>query len=176
MQKLLITLVLSSALTCALGQKERKISSFLTTQFNQTLYDASKPNNPWGLGLGLQTFYNNKTKFKPFIELTGNAYLAGDKVLRTDKYGNVINEVNGMVNLFAGVSCNASKNIYLSLATGPAFMTGQTSLGIKPAAGIYFPKSKRWKAEVSYLNIFNRHKPTGQDLGTLSLGIGIRLF
>jgi hypothetical protein len=39
----------------------------LSIQYNKTIYDFTSANNPWGIGLGIQTLLNNKTKFKPKI-------------------------------------------------------------------------------------------------------------
>ena len=176
MQKTITTLLLCFVLTCCFAQKQKKVSTYLTTQFNTTLYDVAKENNPWSIGLGLQAFLNIIPKFKPSIELTGDAYLMNDKVLRTDAKGNKIDDLGGMVNLFAGVSYNPTKHIYISLLGGPSFLGGQTRLGIKPSVGFYFPKSQRWVAKISYINIFNRNKPTKEDFGSLSFAIGFKLF
>ena len=176
MQKIITALLFCCVFTCAFAQKQRKVSTYLTTQFNTTLYDVAKANNPWAVGLGLQAFFNNATKFKPAIELTGDLYLENDKVLRFDSTGNTINSLEGMVNLFAGGSYNPTKRFYFSLMGGPSFLGGQTRLGIKPAVGFYFPASKRWEAKVAYINIFDRNKSTKQDFGSLTFAIGIKLF
>ncbi|MEJ7822682.1 MAG: hypothetical protein WKF85_10200, partial [Chitinophagaceae bacterium] len=107
MQKLITTLLLCLILTQSFSQSQSKISTYLLTQYNNTLYDYTAGNNPWGIGLGLQTFLNNKTKFKPTIELTGDVYLEDDKVFRSNPDGSFPengNDVRGMVNLFVGSS------------------------------------------------------------------------
>lgn len=58
----------------AFSQVQRKVSVYLFTQYNKTLYDRTKGNNPWGYGLGLQATLNTKTMFKPTIEITGDLY------------------------------------------------------------------------------------------------------
>ena len=179
MQKIIMTFLLCLILAKTFGQSQKKISTYLFTQYNNTLYDITKGNNPWGVGLGLQTFFNNRTKFKPTIELTGDIYLEDDKVLRLNADGTVpanYNDVRGMVNLFVGTSFNPTKNIYLSFLAGPSFISGQTMLGIKPSIGFYFSKSQKWIGKVSYINIFNRDKITKEDFGSLSLAIGLKLF
>lgn len=166
-------------LTQSFGQTQRKVSAFLQTQYNSTLYDYTKGNNPWGIGLGLQAFLNNKTKFKPTIELTGDIYLEDDKVLRLNSDGSIPkndNSVSGMVNLFAGSSFHPTQSVYLSFVAGPSFISGQTLLGIKPSVGFYFSKNHKWTGKVSYINIFNRTQATNEDFGSLSLAIGLRLF
>ena len=149
------------------------------TQYNKTIYDRTIGNNPWGIGLGLQTFYNNKTNFKPTIELTGDIYLEDDKVLRLNPDGSIptnYNDVRGMVNLFVGTSFSPTRNTYLSFVAGPSFIGGQTMLGIKPSFGFYFSKSQKWTGKISYINIFNRDKTTKEDFGALSLAVGLKLF
>jgi hypothetical protein len=166
-------------LTQSFGQTQRKISTFLSTQYTRTLYDYTKGNNPWGMGLGLQTFLNNSTKFKPTLELTYDLYLEDDKVLRSNPDGTFPkngNGVGGMVNLFAGSSFHPTQSIYLSFVAGPSFIGKQTLLGIKPTFGFNFSKAQKWTAKISYINIFNRTKIIDQDFGSISFAIGLKLF
>ena len=176
MQKLIATFLFFFIFTLSFGQAQRKVTTYLLTQYNKTIYDRTSGNNPWGVGLGLQTFFNNKTKFKPTIELTGDIYLEDDKVLRLDPDGTIpttSNDVRGMVNLFFGSSFHPTQNIYLSLVAGPSFISGQVLLGIKPSFGFYFSKNQRWTGKLSYINVFNRDKITKEDFGSVSLAIGI---
>ena len=179
MQKVIMTFQICFILTQTFGQTQKKISTYLLTEYNKTIYDRTRGNNPWGVGLGLQTFFNNKTRFKPTIELTGDIYLEDDKVLRLNPDGSIpinYNEVQGMVNLFVGTCFNPTRNIYLSFLAGPSFISGQTMLGIKPSFGFYFSKSQKWTGKISYINIFNRDKTTKEDFGSLSLAVGLKLF
>lgn len=179
MQRFFIVLFTFLILTQSFGQTKRKVSTFLLTQYNSTVYDYTKESNPWGIGLGLQTFLNNKTKFKPTIELTGDIYLQNDKVLRLNPDGSIPksdNSVSGMVNVFIGSSFHPTQTIYLSFVAGPSFINGQTLLGIKPSFGFYFSKTQKWTGKVSYINVFNRIQVTNEDFGSLSLAIGLRLF
>lgn len=176
MQKVITTLLLCTVLTYSFAQKQKIISTYLMTQYNVTLYDVTKGNNPWSVGLGLESYFNLKSKFKPTIELTGDLYLMDDKVYRTNADGSPINDVRGMVNLFIGTSFNPTKHIYLSVVGGPSFISGQTLLGIKPSIGFYFSKLQRWTGQISYINIFNRGKTIKGDFGSLSLAVGLKLF
>ena len=179
MIKVFVTILLCFIVMQSFGQKQRKISTYLVAQYNHTLYDYTIGNNPWGTGLGLQCFFNNKTKFKPTIELTGDIYLEDDKVLRLNPDGSIPknnNDVRGMVNLFGGSSYHPAQNIYLSFTAGPSFISGQTLLGIKPSFGFYFSKTQKWTGKISYINIFNRTKIPKEDFGSLSLAIGVKLF
>lgn len=177
MRKILVIFLCCFILARSFGQKQRKVSTYLLTQYNDTHYDYTIDNNPWGVGLGLQTFVNNKSKFKPTVELTGDIYLEDDKVLKLNPDGSVPqndNSVRSMVNLFVGSSFHPTHNIYLSFVAGPSFIAGQTLLGIKPSVGFYF--SKKWTGKVSYINVFNRTEVAKEDFGSLSLAIGFRIF
>jgi hypothetical protein len=176
MHKIILTFFVIFSLTQAFGQKQKKVSTYLLTQYNKTIYDPTIGNNPWGIGLGLQAFVNNKSKFKPTIELTGDAYLADDKVLRLNSTGSPIKDVRGMVNLFFGSSYHPTKNIYVSFVTGQSFVSRRILLGIKPSVGFYFSKTQRWTAKISYINIFNRDKASKKDFGSISLAVGLKLF
>ncbi len=179
MQKFVATFLFCFVLTQSFSQTQRKASTYLLMQYNKTLYDYTAGNNPWGIGLGIQTFFNKNTKFKPTVELTGDIYLEDDKVFRSNPDGTFPesgNEVGGMVNLFAGSSFHPNENIYLSLLAGPSFISGQTLLGIKPSVGFYFSKNQKWIGKLSYINVFNRVKIVNEDFGSLSLAIGLRLF
>jgi hypothetical protein len=179
MKKIIATLLFFFILTLSFGQTQRKVTTYLLTQYNRTIYDRTSGNNPWGIGLGLQTFFNNKTKFKPAIELTGDIYLEDDKVLRLNPDGTMpttSNDVRGMVNLFFGSSFYPARNIYLSLVAGPSFISGQTLLGIKSSFGFCFSKNQHWTGKISYINVFNRYMTTKEDFGSVSLAIGFKLF
>src|SRR5258706_11900925 len=117
MRIILTILLCCFILTQSFGQTHRKISTYLLAEYNNTLYDYTIGNNPWGVGLGLQTFLNNKTKFKPTLEFTGDIYLEDNKVLKLNPDGSIPqndNTVGGMVNLFVGCSFHPTQNIYLS--------------------------------------------------------------
>ena len=176
MLKFILACLSSFMLTASFAQPQKTITIYLLSQYNNTIYDATKGNNPWGIGLGLQTFFNNKTKFKPTIELTSDVYLLDDKVFRTYADGTEIVDVRSMVNLFAGVSFHPVDKTYLSFVAGPSFISGYTLLGIKPSFDFFFSKNKRWTGKVSYINIFNREKRTKEDFSSLSLAIGVKLF
>lgn len=176
MQKLITTFSLYFILIHSFGQRQKKISTCLLIQYNKTMYDKSAGNNPWGIGVGLQTFINNNTQFKPTIELSGDVYLEDDKVYRINPDGSEIIDVRGMVNLFAGISFNPKQDIFLSFVAGASFISGQTLFGIKPSFYFYFSKSQKWTGKISYINIFNRGKTIKEDFGSLSLAVGLKLF
>ena len=82
MLKLFSILLCCFQLTKSYSQKEHKISIFLEGEFANTIYDKTSGNNPWGVGLGLQAYYNNNSTIQPTIEFSAATYLEDDKVLR----------------------------------------------------------------------------------------------
>ena len=179
MKRLISTFLFCFLLTQVLGQTKRKVSSYIFANYNNTLSDYTIGNNPWGAGLGIQAFLNNKTKFKPTIELTADTYLEDDKVLRLNPDGSTPkddNAVHGMVNLFVGASFHPTQSIYISFLAGPGFISGQSFLGIKSSFGFYFSKTQRWTGKISSINVFNRTEVANADFGSLSLSIGMKLF
>lgn len=176
MQKIIATAFMLFILAQACAQKQRKISTYLYSQYDKTLYDITLGNNPSGVGLGLQTFFNTKTKFKPSIEFTGDIYLENDKVLRITSNGKPINDVRGMMNVFVGSLYYPNENIYVSFLAGTSFINGQTFLGIKPSLGFHFSKNQKWSGKVSFVNIFNRDKTTKDDIGSMVFALGLKLF
>lgn len=179
MQRFLITFLLCLVLAPSFAQVQKGVSAFLLAQYNKTLYDYTAGNNPWGVGLGLQAFIHNKTRFKPAVELTADAYLEDDKVLRLNPNGTLPengNDVGSMVNLLAGASFHPNQSVYALLLAGPSFISGQTLLCIKPSLGFFFSQRQKWTGKVSYINVFNRTKRVQADFGSVSLGIGFKLF
>ena len=176
MQKIITTLLLCFTLTNSFSQTQRKVSTYLQGQYNKTISDITIGNNPWGMGLGLQLFLDNNSKFKLTIDLTADSYLEDDKVYRAYSDGTEMVDIGGMVNLFAGASYHPTKTIYLSFVTGPSFVSGQTLLGLKPSFGFYFSQNQRWTGKVSYINILNRDKKSKEDFSSISLSLGVKLF
>src|SRR5205807_627798 len=100
MQKFITVVLFCFTLTQSFCQAQNKVSIYLQGQYNKTLYDVTKGNNPWGIGLGLQLFYNKILKLQPTVDLTADAYLEDDKVLRLNPDGTPINDIGRMINLF----------------------------------------------------------------------------
>lgn len=176
MQKIIITFLICFIFTKTFGQFKKNVSTYLQGQYTHTISDRTIDNNPWGLGLGVQTFFTLKTKLDPTIELAADTYLQDDKVFRTNPDGTPIDDLGNMVNLFFGVVYNPIRPIYFSLIAGPSFSNGHALLGIKPLIGFYCPGNKKWTAKIYYINIFNRDQTTKQDFSAVSLAIGRKLF
>jgi len=176
MKKIIASLLFSAAFLSGTAQIQRKLSAYVSALYSKTLYDRTMGNNLLGFGAGFQMFYNNKTHFKPTIELTGTASLEDDLVYRMNLDGSEIPTARGMINLFAGTTFHPVKNVALSFVAGPSFINGQTLLGIKPSLDFYFGKNRRWMAKASFINIYNRDKVTREDFGSVSLAIAVKLF
>ena len=81
MRKYLFAVANLFILSYSSAQTPHKISTYLSAQYSKTIYDRTQGNNPWGIGSGTATFYNNQSKFKPSFEFTADGYLADDKVI-----------------------------------------------------------------------------------------------
>jgi hypothetical protein len=175
-KKTILTFLICFIAILTFAQSQKKVTIWLSTQFNKTIADRTIGNNPWGIGLGLQTYFNNKSKFKPTIELTGDIYLESDKIGLVNTDGSLADDVRGMVNLFFGSSYHPSNCMYVSLVVGSSFINGQTLAGLKPSFGFYFSESHRWIGKISYIHIFDRDKATKEDFSSLSFAVGLKLF
>ncbi|HEY0056065.1 MAG TPA: hypothetical protein VGB63_11960 [Pedobacter sp.] len=178
-----LTFLTCFVLSQTFSQTQRKLSTYILGQYNNTLNDFTAGINPWALGVGLQAFYNNKSKFRPTLELSRDIYLYDDKVMRfvsvnpDGSFSGAIDRVSTMVNLFAGAAFQLEPSVYLSFVAGPSCIGKQTLLGVKPSIGFYLSEKQRWTAKVSYINVFNRAPEAKKgDFGSLSVGIGLKLF
>jgi hypothetical protein len=173
-RSILILSIFSRAIS---SYSQDKVAGYLSVQYNKTLYDVSKGNNPYGIGLGLGTFFNSSSKLKPSIEITADAYLEDDKVLRMDGYGQPILDVGSMINIFAGVTYYLNERIFLSILVGPSFINGVT-IGTKAAMGFYLGKRKRITGKIGFINVFNRNTDTEfkGDFGSINFAIGFKVF
>src|SRR5690606_26090178 len=163
-------------LTQAFAQTPLNVSVYLKGQFNKAIYDRTIGNSPESMGLVLQAFVTTSSNHKHTIDFTVDAYLEDDIVLLLNPDDTPIDDIGSMVSLFAGASYHPTEKVYISLVTGPSFLSGQTLLGIKPSFGFYFSPTQKWTGKISYLNIFNRDKRTNEDFGSVSLSVGVRLF
>ena len=164
------------SLSNSLGQSAKNLSLSLQVQSNITLQDNTKGNNPWSLGIGLQSSFLIKSKVHPTIELTGDLYLADDKVLRADSTGRRYKDVRSMANLFFGASLSPARNIYFSLLCGPSFISKQLLFGLKPSVGIFFSKKQKMLAKLSYITVFNRGNVVKQNFNSISISLGLKLY
>jgi hypothetical protein len=127
------------------------------------------------MGPGLQILFHTNPRVKPIIDAGVSAF-AGNKVLHLNEDGSPVDALEILVNVFGGVSFHSKKTVYLNLTGGPSFSNGRTLLGIKPAVGFYFSPKKKWTGQISYLNIFNRDKYSGDDFGSVNFSLGFKLL
>ncbi len=149
---------------------------YLEGQYNQTISDVTKGNNPWGMGLGLQMFFRQTAVIGPAVELTADAYLMDDKVYRMYLDGTPIGTVRAMINVFAGASVRPLRNVYVSFLAGPSFVGGQTVLGLKPSLGFYFSSNQKVTGKISYINVLKREERAKQNFRSVSFALGVRLY
>ena len=176
MRFILLIMICCLVLSDSFGQSDKSISGYLQADYNHTLYDQTKGNNPSGAGLGILVLYNKNKRIKPAVELSAAFYPGDDKVLRLDPNGEHYEEVPFMINLFAGAMIQPGRRIYISFLGGPSFIGGQTFAGIKPSLGFYFSENQRWSGKVSFINIFNRTSTPRRDFGSISFSLGLRIF
>ncbi len=173
------------SIVSSFAQQKHFISTFFSAQANLTLRDASKPNNPWSVGLGTQT-YLGKGKLKPTVEISADVYLADNKVFKAfGPTDGPIERVDKMINVFGGFSFVPDSTFIISILGGPSFINGNTLVGIKPSLGYVFSKSRRWMGRIAYINVFNRYtfgvRGNGylyihDDFGSISFSIAYRLL
>jgi hypothetical protein len=175
MQKFIASILLCFVIVNLFGQTNKKISTYLIAQYSTTIQDVTKGNNEAGVGLGLLAIYNGKSKIKPIIELTMDAFM-GDKALRLYPNGKPIPSVSVMTNFLVGTVCQVHKRVSISIAAGPSFINPQTVLALKPSLAIYLGKTQKWIGKIAYINVFNREKVIRQDFISYSFSIGRRLF
>ena len=175
MKKIATTFLSFLVAFCCFGQAP-KVRIHLNAQFTRTIYDRTIGNNPWALGLGVQGDLVNKSKFNPTFDLTADIYFADDKVQVVNSDGTSPEDLGGVVNLFAGLSYSGRGKVYYSFVLGPSYSNGKVFLGIKPSIAFYFSESQKLAGKLSFINIFDRDRLTGQDFGSLSFTLGFRLY
>jgi len=169
-----LTILISFCAFYSTAQVQKKFLLYLFPQFTNTISDATLGNNPRAWGIGLDGIYNNKTMFKPMLELSYNFFFYDDDVLRYLPSGEILESINGWTSLLAGLSVQPIREVFVSFLAGPSFINGVTLWEIKPAAGFCFPKNERWQARFSYNKVFKREN--NQDFTSWSISLGIRLF
>lgn len=157
-------------------QTQRKLSGYLGAQFNSTVYDKTIVNNTNGFGLGLQIFLNNKSHFKPTLEITGDLYPNMRKVLVLTASGKPIESKITVLNFFTGASFHPIRIGYISFLAGPSFINGKTYLGVEPSLGFYFSRNQQWWGKISFINVFQNDQSSAQDFGVVTVGIAVKLF
>jgi hypothetical protein len=157
------------------GQKQKKVSAYADFHVNATQYDRTLSNNAGGFGIGLQTFINIKSKFRPGIEFNSDAF-GGTKELYLTPDGKPIYAKSVTGNILIGSSYPITKRFYINVAGGPSFFNSQVHFTVKPAIGFYFPASQLLVAKISHTHVFQRDAISNESFGFLNFAIGIKLF
>lgn len=158
------------------AQTPKKTDGYIQLQYNQTLYDRTIGNNPWGMGAGAFFLLRSKTALRLIADATADYIFMDDKVLRLYTNDSPIPVVRGSLNLFAGIAIQPARSWMFSLTGGPSFISGGVRAGVKPSIGIFISPKRKWVGRLSYCNVFNRESISGKDFGVLSLSIGTRIF
>lgn len=157
------------------GQNQHKISGYIDFHINKTIYDRTLSNNAGGFGAGLQVFINTKTKFRPGIEISSDAF-GGTKELYLTSDGRPIYAKDVVSNILLGSEYRVSEKLYLNTSAGPCFFNSAIYLAIKPAIGIFFPGNQRLVAKISLTHVFQKDAISNASFGFVNFGIGVKLF
>src|SRR5688500_20223603 len=114
---LLITLVIASN---SFSQVNRKVSVLLSFQANSTLYDRTASNNFGGIGFGLQTVLNTKTRVRPSLEINGDIF-GGTKELYLTADDKPIYGKSGVLSIHGGPYIQLSGRFFLAATIGSHF-------------------------------------------------------
>lgn len=159
-----------------MGQESSGTSGYVQAQYNQTLYDRTKGNNPWGMGLGAMVFRKASSSVRLMAELSTDYTFVDDKVLRLYQDGTPVPVVRGNISLYAGLAFRPVSRVAISFTAGPSLVSGGVFAGIRPSLLVYLSKNQKWVTRLAYTNIFNRDRRGGQDFGVVSAGVGVRVF
>ncbi len=169
MKKLMVIFLLYSLAFRAMSQGTNKLSLNVSARlvYNESVL--------FGIGSGLQVSYNNKTKFKPLLEISRDMFPSYKKLL-VDSLGNPVNiSLTRNTNILVGSSYALSPATFASISMGLGFENKKPYPAINLAAGTYLFNNQRWMLKLAYLHIFDKGKFKYQ-FSTLSLGIGFRIF
>lgn len=178
MLKILCSVILFLFSAKGFAQSPSAFSVYFQAQFNHTIKDITKRNNPNGVGVGALAFIEGVKYVKATAELTADAYIGGTKDLLLNPDGSTPNPpiaLGGMVNLFVGPSIHPAKFIYLIAAAGPGLVGGRVLLGVKPSVGFFFGPNQKWTAKASYIDFKKRNKAYEEDFTSWSVSVGIKL-
>lgn len=119
--KLFPTICISAFLTTSSAQNKRQVATYVVGQYNNPFLEWSFKNNPWGIGLGAETFFRTDKKFQPTLDLAGNLFI--HKII-VSKSGDIeeTQNIGGNVGVSAGISLHSIRNLYISFVAGPTLL------------------------------------------------------
>jgi hypothetical protein len=174
MKALYFILLLLMASNC-FGQTERKVSTLLSFQVHKTLYDRTITNNNGGFGFGLQTTINTKSRIKPTLALSAD-HFAGTKELYLTADGRPIDAKSGVLGIYTGALFQPSEKLFIATTFGASIFNNKANFGIRPLIGFYPSKNKKWAANVSFTNVFQRDGISDESFGYISFAMAFKLL
>lgn len=174
MKKLYFGLTIFIVTNC-FSQPNRKLSVFLSFQANKTLFDRTITNNNGGIGFGLQTNLNTKTRVKPTLELNAD-FFAGTKELYLTSDFKPIEAKSGVSGIYIGPLFEPVKRLFIAATFGTSIYNNKAHFGIRPSVGLYPSKRKNCTAKVSFTNIFQRDDINNKSFGYFSFTLALKLF
>jgi hypothetical protein len=171
--------ILFFSLSRANGQIKKSSTAFVSGHYNKTLYDGTKGNNPWSIGLEAQAVFKTKALIQPSVEIGGDIFLAGNKSLRLNPDGSIPtekNEIGTMLNLYGGIIYDSRQFLIISLLGGANLINGRLFAAIKPSIGCYIARNRNWMIKASFTTIKNRYRVAKEDYGSFGFSLGHRLY
>src|SRR6476620_235018 len=131
MKKTFFALLVLTTTTC-FSQTERKLTTFVSLQYNHTLYDQQFFHKAGIAGLGLQLFPNSRNLFRPILEINGdlfNEHGIGPADEPTEK-------IKVLPSVYIGPSFHPTERIFLAATAGSTFYD-KAHFGVRPSIGFY---------------------------------------
>lgn len=156
-------------------QNNRKLSAFLSFQGNKTSYDRTITNNNGGMGFGLQTNLNTKTRVKPTLEINADLF-AGTKELYLTADFKPIDAKSGVLGIYTGPLFEPMKRLFIAATFGASIYNNQAHFGVRPSVGLYSSKRKNCAVKISFTNIYQRDDISNESFGYFSFALAVKLF
>ena len=182
--KKLLTFCLTFAVCVTFAQSARPVSIYLMGQYNKPYFEWGIRNNPWGLGLGAETFFMIDKKFQPTIDLSGNIFIEKAKVYQPAGSTEKSPDIKSNISLLGGASIHPFRRLYFSLVAGPTIINQKIYLSSKPSIGIYLDKNRKWITKISGMIIYKYipvkpiidGAPNKESISYLQVSVGHRIF
>jgi hypothetical protein len=158
-----------------IAQEKHKVHTYLDFHVNTTVYDRTRSNNAGGFGGGFETYLRTRSKFRPTLAVSGEAF-GGTKELYLTADGRPIYAKSSLLSILAGSSYEGNGRMFINLAAGPSFFNSVVHLAVRPTIGVYFPANRQFVFKTSFTHIWQRDEISNDPFGFLSFAIGIRLF
>lgn len=173
MKQLFLFVTLLTATQC-FSQADRKVSLFLSFQANKTIYDRTASNNTGSVGFGMQTVLNSKTIVRPTLEMNGDLF-SGTKVQYFTADNRPIYGKSGVLSIHGGPFIQLSDHFFIAATAGAHFFNDDVHLSLRPSAGVYPTKGRKWTLKTSFTNVFQRDDISSEHFGYVSFAIAVKL-